>query len=116
MQLYLSSFLLDCRSLLLPTNVNTIVLKIPLLERCSVYLNNGTLHQSLCPYKLIGKYCFLQLRAQASNRVSQSYRQTSPYGHQKWSQLNLRVDSAQQLLSSNDSSVCGLVSNGMGSD
>ena len=38
---------------LLAANFNTIVLKIPLLKRCSINLNNGTLHQSLCPDQFI---------------------------------------------------------------
>lgn len=49
---HLSSFLLSC-SLLLPTNINTIMLQVPLLKRGSINLNNCTLHQGLSPNKLI---------------------------------------------------------------
>jgi len=49
---YLSFLLCSC-GFLLPANVNTIVLEIPLLERRSINLNNGTLHQSLSTNQFI---------------------------------------------------------------
>lgn len=50
--IHLCGFLLG-NCLLLPTNVNAIVLKVPLLKRCCIHLHNGTLHQSLSPDELI---------------------------------------------------------------
>ena len=50
---YLSIILLCSRGFLLPTNVNSIVSEVPLLEWGSINLHNGTLHKGLCPHKLI---------------------------------------------------------------
>jgi hypothetical protein len=40
-------------SLLLLANVKATVLAVPLAEGCGIHLDNGILHQSLCPDKLI---------------------------------------------------------------
>lgn len=49
---YLSSILLS-GPLLLPTNVSTIMLEVPLFKWCSINLNNCTLDQCLCTNKFI---------------------------------------------------------------
>ena len=46
----LCACILSSSNLPLQTNLNTIVLQVVLLERCRVHLDNGVLHQCICPH------------------------------------------------------------------
>lgn len=50
---YLCVLLCSSSSFLLPANVDSVVLKVPLLEWSCINLNNGTFDESLCSHKLV---------------------------------------------------------------